>query len=306
MIMAYQFIPLRKVVPQVLDYTIGHTMIWRPDEGLKLRLIVSKVALERDFEAVPFSNSKVYQRPGVKPVPHPGYSLREAIEVVPGGVAYFNAGEMGMLNCPLIVDGQLVTKPEPVKALLQKRWEPLNGPFTFFVQLAEGRADICTVDIRDNRLVHPFDKGTYGFSAPYVLKNRAPVPLKNPAPGWAPNGQEVFFPGGKTQAPISAIGLTQAGDVIRISLVGDIDEPENVDRFPTEYDLIHYLDQFDVVDAIYTGASADVQYYDAQTQFLGVGPERPKPADRKWLLREGQSERGLTVIGVLLNASTAE
>jgi hypothetical protein len=59
-----------------------------------------------------------------------------------------------------------------------------------------------------------------------------------------------------------------------------------------------------VVDALYAGGSGDVQYYDAETRTLVAAPERPKSADRRWLLREGQCERGLSVIAVLVRTHT--
>ena len=340
--MDYQFTPLQKVSSNGSSATIGHAMIWRPSKKLMVTLLVSQAAIERDFNEIPFSNMKKYQKPGIRPAPHPGHSIREAVEKFPGGlvqlggnpsvvfwqdaspncltisrlnqdfqllkdlhreiVAYFNAGEMGILNCPIIMDGQLITKPKPIKALFQKEWEPINGIYTFFMQYPTGKVQIEDLPIRNNQFTASFPKGTYGFSAPYIIKEGKHTPLKTPPSGQAPNSQEVLFPGGKTQAPISAIGIDKQGRVIRISLVGDVDKPNEPEHFPTEYDLIDHLQQFNVVTALYTGASADVQYYDSNTQTLGIGPERPKSADRKWLLREGQTERGIAVIGVLGNS----
>lgn len=277
-------------------------MIWRPNKELKLKLLVSDAAVKRDFSEIPFSNLKKYQKPGVQPAPHPGNSVRQVTKEFAGGLAYFNAGEMGLLNCPVIIDGKLITKPKPIKALFQKQWQPINQDYTFFIQYPSGQVKIEDLPIRDNQLISNLPPGTYGFSAPYLVKDSQHIPLKNPPPGQPPNSQEVLYPGGKTQAPISAMGINKHGRVVRISLVGDIDHPNDPKRFPTEYDLIDYLQEFDVVEALYTGASADVQYYDSQTQTLGIGPERPKNVDGKWILKEGQTERGITVIGVLMVA----
>lgn len=298
--MDYEFVPLEKISSDSSSFTIGHAMIWQPGKKLKLKLLVSDAAIERDFNETPFSNVKKFQKPGVKPAPHPGNSVREAAEEFPGGLAYFNAGEMGILNFPIVVDGNLITKPKPIKSLFQKRWEPINEDYSFIVQYPTGEVEIEDLPIRDNRLVSSLPKGTYGFSAPYIVKEGQHIPLKNPSSGHTPNSQEVLFPGGKAQASISAMGVDKHRRIIRISLVGDIDNPNATESFPTEYDLVSYLQEFDVVNALYTGASADVQYYDSKTGTLGIGPERPKSVDRRWVLREGQTERGIAVIGVLM------
>jgi hypothetical protein len=299
--MKYELKTLSKVTANGSTYPIGHAMIWQPDCNLKLKLIVSEAALERDFVEIPFSNMKKYQKPGIKPEPHPGDSIREAVEKFPGGLAYFNAGELGMLNFPIVIDGTLITKPKPVKALSQKRWEPLNEEYTFFIQYPIGETKIKNLSIKNNQLISPLPGGTCGFSAPYIVKAGKHIPLKNPSPGVTPNSQEVLYPGGHTQAPICAMGITKDHEVVRVSLIGDLDNPNLVEHQPTEYDLVHYLQELNVVDALYAGASADVQYYDRTTGILGIGPERAKSAEAKWVLKEGQTERGLAVIGVLWN-----
>jgi hypothetical protein len=299
--MNYEFKTLQKTLTDGSTYPIGHAMIWQPGCDLKLKLIVSEAALKRDFVEIPFSNTKKYQKPGIKPEPHPGDSIREAVEKFPGGLAYFNAGEMGMLNFPIILDGALITKPKPIKALSQKQWEPLNADYTFFMQYYTGEVRIQDLSIKDNQLISPLPGGVCGFSAPYIVKDGKHIPLKNPSPGFAPNSQEVLYPGEDTQAPICALGVTKDHKVVRISLIGDLDNPNLVERQPTEYDLVHYLQEINVIDALYAGASADVQYYDSQTGTLGIGPERAKSVDAKWVLKKGQSERGIAVIGVLWN-----
>jgi len=281
---------------------MGHAMIWQPGPDLRLRFIVSFGAIERDFVTVP--GARKYERAGMPASPHPGLSVRKAVERFPGGVAYFNAGEMGLLNTPLILDGKLVTKPRPARALRQQRWAPLNDDYTFFIQYPDGRVEISDLPLRDNRLLVPLDKGTCAFSAPYILRGGQHVPLRNPAPGQHPNAREVLFPGGETRAPISALGLTTSGEVVRVSLIGDLERPHDLQRLPTERDLVDVLRRLNVVDALYTGASGDVQYYDHTMDTLGVGRERDKSPDARWLLREGQTERGLTVIGVLAHAQT--
>jgi len=299
--MKYEFKTLSKVTQDGSVYPLGHAMIWQPGCNLKLKLIVSEAALKRDFNEIPFSNIKKYQKPGIKPEPHPGDSIREAVEKFPGGVAYFNAGELGMLNFPVILDGKLITKPQPVKALFQQQWEPLNETYTFLMQYPTGEVKIQNLPIKNNQLLSPLLKGTYGFSAPYIVKDGKHTPLKNPAPGAAPNSQEVLYPGKYTRAPICALGLTEKHEVVRVSLIGDLDNLNLVGRQPTEYDLVHYLQELNVVDALYAGASADVQYYNSPTETLGIGPERTKNAEAKWVLKEGQTERGLAVIGILWN-----
>jgi hypothetical protein len=272
-------------------------MRWQPGAKLKLALIVCQAGIERDFVKVPLS--KRHEGPGITAKPHPGDSIREVIVKHPNGLAYFNAGEMGFFNFPIIADGNFVAKPEPAKAVLQKQWLPLAGEFSFFVQYPDGQVKIQDLPIKANQLVPGWPKGTWAFSAPYVMKGGEPISFKNPPPGHSPGSQEVLFPGGDTRAPVSALGIARDGKAVRISLVGDGHKPQAIDRLPTEIDLTHYLQKFEVVDALYTGASGDVQYFDRQTQTLGIGPERPKSADSQWLLREGQTERGLTVVGML-------
>lgn len=299
--MDYEFIPLTKAATDGLTYTIGHAMRWRPSHKLCLQLLVSQAAIARDFMEIPAA--KAYERPGIQAAPVPADNIREAVAKFPGGIAYFNASELGLLKFPIIVDGRLITKPAPSKALNQQQWEPLNEVFSFFVQYPDGQVAIEELAIADNHLGRGLSPGVCGFSAPYILKDGQHLPLKNPPPGQSTRSQEVFFPAGGVPAPISAIGLDNAGRVVRVSLVGNIACPGQLERLPTEYDLAGCLKQLNVVNALYAGGSADVQYYDSQTQTLIAAPERPKSADRKWLLRAGQTERGLSVIAMLVSVN---
>jgi len=296
----YRFVRLYSESRQGPRYPIGHAMIWQPNADLRLHLIVSSEAIERDFVTVP--GAPKYEHAGTRALPHPGWSVREAVERFPGGVAYFNSGEMGLLNCPLIVDGKLVTKPRPARALRQRQWAPLNDDYAFFIQHPDGHVEVRELPLRDNRLVPPVPQGTCAFSAPYILRDGQHVPLRNPPPGQLPDARQVLFPGGDTLAPISALGLTDGGKAVRVSMIGDLEHPDVLERLPTEYDLVDALRGLNAVDALYTGASGDVQYYDRATGTLGIGRERDKSPDAQWLLREGQTERGLTVIGVLVPA----
>jgi len=273
-------------------------MIWHPSAGLRLRFVISFPAIERDFVTTP--GARRYERPGTRAAPHPGYTVREAVERFPEGLAYFNAGEMGLLNFPLFLDGQLVTKPQPARSLRQRRWAPLNDDYSFFIQHNDGRVEIRDLAIRANELVQPLSQGANAFSAPYIVRDSQHVPLVNPPSGQPPNARQVLFPGGQTRAPISALGLALGGDVVRVSLIGDLERPDAIDRLPTEHDLVDILTSLNVTDALYTGASGDVQYYDRPTGTLGIGRERAKSPDAQWLLRDGQTERGLTVIAVLV------
>lgn len=297
-LVAYYFVVLHKESSESSRYPLGHAMIWQPNASLRLQFIVSFAAIERDFVAVP--GALRYARPGTSAAPHPGHTVREAAAKFPNGLAYFNAGEMGLLNFPLILDGKLVTKPRPARSLRQRRWAPLYGDYTFFVQHPDGRVEIADLPLRDNQLVQTLPQGTCAFSAPYILRNGEHVPLRTPPRGQPPNAQQVLFPGGETRAPISALGLASGGDVVRVSLLGDLQHPDDLERLPTEQDLVDVLRRLNVVDALYTGASGDVQYYDRASGMLGIGRERAKSPDAQWLLREGQTERGLTVIAALV------
>jgi hypothetical protein len=279
-------------------------MLWQPGAGLRLRLIVSPAAIERDFVSTP--GARKYELPDREAAPHPGYTVREAVQVFPGGLAYFNAGEMGLLNFPLVLDGKLVTKPQPARALRQHQWVPLNDDFCFFLQHADGSVEIRGLAVRHNRLEQPLPAGSCGFSAPYILRDGQHVRLRTPPAGRSPDARQVMFPGGDTRAPISALGVCAGGEVIRVSLIGDVENPEDSGRFPTEHDLVNVLRRLDVVDALYSGASGDVQYYDSASGTLGIGRERAKRRDAKWLLRECQTERGLTVIAALMPSEAPE
>lgn len=91
-------------------------------------------------------------------------------------------------------------------------------------------------------------------------------------------------------AAMCAIGLTGDGQVVWVGLIGGPDEP------PTENELICQLLSLGVTEGLFAGGSGDVQYYDAESKTLCVAPERAKPVDKKWVLRGGQPERGLTCI----------
>ena len=86
------------------------------------------------------------------------------------------------------------------------------------------------------------------------------------------------------------MGLMADGRVVRIALIGDIGNPSNWDRIGTEDDLVRYLVDFGVRNALFAGASGDVQYYDADSKTLCVAAERPKSADKRWVLMPGQTE----------------
>jgi hypothetical protein len=90
-------------------------------------------------------------------------------------------------------------------------------------------------------LADPLPEGTSGFSSPFLLRGGQHVPLQRPAPGQAPNSQQVLLPGGDTPSAICAIGLDGSGHVVRVSLVGDVDALQRADRLPTERDVVRVL-----------------------------------------------------------------
>ena len=127
------------------------------------------------------------------------------------------------------------------------------------------------------------------------MKQGERVLLRNPPPGLTAQSGETLYTLG-APAALSAIGLTADARAVRIALIGDVANPTNWDRIGTEDDLIRYLLDFGVTDALFAGASGDVQSYDTQSQTLAVAAERPKSADKRWVLKPGQTERGLTCI----------
>jgi len=299
----YTFIPLSKTDVRGVTYTIGHAIIWDPRQ-VRMELIVSHETLARDCFVKTFAPYYKQVEPWKELEPLPGMSVREAVAKCPGGIAYFNAGESGVVINPLIENGRVLTKTEKSRALLQKEWKPLNDTFTFFLQHTDGRAEIRDLRIVQNQ-IHPDDSrylqvGTNGFSVPRILKQGKSVPLKNPPPGRTAQGGETLYII-DTVAARSAIGLTSDGRVVRIALIGDIANPTNWDRIGTEDDLVCYLLDFGVTDALFAGASGDVQYYDARSKTLAVAAERPKGETKRWVLKPGQTERGLTCIVKLVD-----
>jgi hypothetical protein len=301
----YEFVLLNKMDACGTPYTIGHAIIWDPRQ-IRMELIVSHETLARDCYLKTFAPYYKQVEPWKELEPLPGMSVREAIVKCPGGIAYFNAGESGVMINPLIENGRLLTKPAPSRALGQKEWEPLSDTFTFFLQHADGRAEIRDLRIAQNQ-IHPDDSkylqpGTNGFSVPYILKQRKRMPPKNPPPGRTAQSGETLYTIG-APAALSAIGLTADGRVVRVALIGDIANPTNWERLGTEDDLVRYLLDFGVTDALFAGASGDVQSYDAQSQTLAVAAERPKSKDKRWVLKPGQTERGLTCIVKLVDTT---
>jgi hypothetical protein len=185
----------------------------------------------------------------------------------------------------------------------------LNGSFPFFLQHSDGQVEIRDLRIIDDCLAEG-DKQyvrpeTFGFSVVRILQAGQPVALKNPPPGRTSNSGETFFPAGNTPvAALAGIGLTQDGKVVRIGLLGDLDDQNNPDRLPTEDDLSRYLLDFGVTDALFGGGSGDVQHYDARSNTITVASERAKSADKKRVLRPGQTERGLSLIIKLVEQSS--
>jgi len=301
----YEFIPLNKMDACGTPYTIGHAIIWNPRQ-IRMELIVSHETLARDCFVKTFAPYYKQVEPWKELEPLPGMSVREAIVKCPGGIAYFNAGESGVMINPLIENGQLLTKTGKSRALGQKEWRPLNDVWMFFLHHADGRTEIRDLRIAQNK-IHSDDSkyvqpGTNGFAVPYILKQGKRVPLKNPPPGrTAQRGETLYTIGAR--AALSAIGLTADGRVVRVALIGDIANPTNWDRIGTEDDLARYLLDLGVTDALFAGASGDVQSYDAQSQTLAVAAERPKSEDKRWVLKPGQTERGLTCIAKLVDTT---
>ncbi|MBM3130690.1 MAG: hypothetical protein FJ009_18930 [Chloroflexi bacterium] len=300
---SYEFTPLTHTDARGASYTIGHAIIWDP-RRVRMELIVSRETLARDFYTTAFAPYYKQIEPWKTLAPIPALGVREAIEQCPGGIAYFNAGESGALINPLIENGRLLTKIGTSRALGQTKWELLNDAWTFFLQHADGRAEIRDLRIVDNQ-IHPDDlkylqSGTNSFSVPHILKRGARVPLKNPPPGRTALSGETLCTIG-APAALSAIGLTADARVVRIALIGDVTDPTNWDRIGTEDDLIRYLRDFGVTDALFAGASGDVQTYDAPSQMLAVAAERPKIESKRWVLKPGQTERGVTCIVKLVD-----
>jgi len=298
------FIPLAKIDKQGATYTIGHAIAWNP-KSVRMELIVSRASLETDWYTKAFAPFYLKTEPWKELIAFPGTSVREAINQCPGGMAYFNAGESGVMINPLIDNGRLLTKPVNSRACLQNEYEPLNDVFTFFLQHADGRAEIRDLRIVENQ-IHSDDAkylsaGTHGFSIPYILKNGERVPLKNPPPGQTAQSGETLYTLG-APAALCAIGLMPSGKVVWMGLIGDVANPTNWDRIGTENDLVRYLVDWGVRDALFAGASGDVQYYDAESKTLCVAAERPKIPEKRWILKPGQTERGLTCIVKLVAA----
>ncbi len=301
----YDFIPLDKTDARGVSYTIGHAMIWDP-RRVRMELIVSRETLARDCHIKTFAPYYKQIEPWKELEPLSAMSVREAVDTFPGGIAYFNAGESGVMINPLIENGRLLTKTGKSRALGQIEWEPLNDVWTLFLQHANGHAEIRDLRIVENQ-IHPDDAqyvsdGTNGFAVPYILKNRQRVPLKYPPPGRTTKSGETFYRSGSVAA-LSAIGLTEGGRVVRVALVGDVSNPTNWARIGTEDDLVRHLLDFGVTDALFAGGSGDVQYYDARSNTLAVAAERPKSPDKRWILKPGQTERGLTCIIKLIAQS---
>ncbi|OVE74405.1 hypothetical protein BVX93_00060 [bacterium B13(2017)] len=305
----YQFIPIQNKSLDGEPYIIGHAMLWDSRE-LSLGLIISEEAMHRDY--VSTAMAPAYAKEGVQISPLPGYNIREASQIYEEAIALFNLGESGMLIYPVLVNGQLITKPRNKRVVLQQIWEPLTGIFPFFIQKTNGEVEIKDIEIENNSVTPEFqdimNEGVLGFSAPYIMKNGNHTPLKNfkpyplgQPPRTSPKAGEIIFPGGNTKSPISALGITYDGIIIRISLVGDLYDIDNIEKLPTEFDLVRFLQEFNVKDALYTGASAEVQYYDKGTNYLNPGIERPKSPDRMWERNPGRSERGMVVNGILAN-----
>ncbi len=288
----YTFVPLNTIGTRD---AVGHAIGWNPRQ-IQMELIVSQPAMARDNWTKTLAPYYRAVEPWLELEPHPGLSVRQAVQEDPGGLAYFNAGESGLQIHPLIKNGKLLTKPHGARALCQPEWTPLNGRFPFFLQLADGRAEIRELRIEQDR-IHPDDlkyapPGTNGFSAPYMLRSGQPVELKRAQPGRTAACGETMFQIGAL-ASMCAIGLTGDGQALWVGLIGGPEEP------PTEDALVRHLLDLGAMEALFAGASGDVQYYDAASKTLCVAAERAKSADKKWVLRAGQTERGLTCIAKL-------
>ncbi len=296
--MIYDFLSLTKKDRQDELYSIGHAIVWNP-QLVRMELIVSRASLETDWFTKAFAPYYLTIEPWKELIAFPGTNVREAIDQCPGGIAYFNVGESGIQTNPLIENGRLLTKPVNCRAGLQKEYEPLNDTFTFFLQHADGRAEIRDMRIVQNQ-IHSDDAkylgaGTNGFAIPRILRNGERVPLKNPPPGQTAKSGETLYTLG-APAALCAIGLMPDSNIVWVGLIGDVANPTNWDRIGTEDDLVRYLVDFGVRDALFAGASGDVQYYNAASKTLCVAAERPKILEKRWVLKPGQTERGLTCI----------
>ncbi|MCX5715577.1 MAG: hypothetical protein NTV07_01705 [Candidatus Omnitrophica bacterium] len=240
------------------------------------------------YDCMIYTPYRGYVSKGFTYKPRPGKTLPQIVEenrnkgnkVLIFASNGFNSNWM-MPNQFVIQDGELVRKPNGVRGIWQKTYEPLNGPYTVFT-LDTGM--MMTVAIANNQLESK--ETTEAVSVVPILRGGKEVEIQlRKGPEEPPRGDEWIFATNpeeieKKGAALSCIGTRKDGSIVILNMIGNI----NIKG------LISAMLDLDVVDAGLLGGSADVQQYIAgdEEPYI-IASERDKPAER----REGVPVRNL-------------
>jgi hypothetical protein len=223
-------------------------------QGVKIDIVTQPDMVSRDLKEKPLNAENL---DGF------GQTLMEFIDsrADKGKILFaFNGvqGNFWTAESGVIINGHLIMKPKGVKALFQDEYKPLNGHFWVF-SFDKNNPGLFEVDIENGELPSGFNIQN-GLLGPPLIQNGINVIDKlkfNQRP--EREGNDLNWQSRGQRMSMSAIGYTNDGKLIRLSLIGDPNDSTHPE--PTIDDVAVQLQRQGVVDAILLGSSADVQTY---------------------------------------------
>ena len=151
-------------------------------------------------------------------------------------------------NAFLIKDGELIIKPVP--GMNQKERTPLLGNFSVLTFNDRNQPELSTVRIEYDKLING-ENIHYGIQGQTILKDGKiyPSPPKPELMGYAQENEVGFNTVTKIRASFSAIGITEDGSILLVTMIGKINIPA----------VANLLKRAGAKDAILLGGSGDAQ-----------------------------------------------
>ncbi|MDO8535731.1 MAG: aldo/keto reductase, partial [Candidatus Omnitrophota bacterium] len=246
-------------------------------DKVEVKNLVEKGTVERDFIDNPVSEGDA---DGM------GKTIKEMIESAPeakDALLAFNGitGGFWEANSAVIVDGELIAKSS--RGTFQDKYVPLNGKF-WLLSLDADNKGVFEVEIKDGKLPENLRVKNGLFGPPIFIGGKSAIDSIQFEARPNTQGNQVVWTRDQAHA-ISAIGYDKEGKLVRVALKGDPNNEENKEI--TVDDLPRVLDKLGVVDAVLTGASADVQSYNSfvDEKFVSAKPRAESKSAKVWPVR---------------------
>ncbi|MCD6460250.1 phosphodiester glycosidase family protein, partial [bacterium] len=222
---------------------------------------------------VDFSKYAYLPLPGYLQIERPGKTIPQIVEeetrknpkMLLAAINGSNA-DWSAPNAFLIKDGEFITKPVP--GTNQKERAPLLGNFSILAFDDNNRAKVTNVNIEYDKLVTD-ENIHYGIQGQVILEDGKiyPSPPKPEMIGYPQENEVGFNTVTKIRASFSAIGITEDGSIMLITMIGKINVPA----------VANLLKQAGAKDAILLGGSGDAQQVTFSADPVLAEERRDKP-----------------------------